>query len=245
MNQKSFLTEIPVAHRGLHTSAPENSMRAFEAAIEAGYAIETDVRLTKDGALVIFHDDGLLRMTGVNKKVIDCTAKELSEMRLNGTDEIPLFSDFLKTLAGRAPLLLEIKNVPEAKTDKYIAQISAALEGYEGEYAVQSFQPAYVKAFKKLRPEILCGVLATGTSCKADFNGSPIWRIKAYAVKHMLLNVSAKPDFISYHFSDLPTRKTRKFKGPKLAWTVHSERDEAYARQYADNIIFEDYCAKK
>lgn len=244
MKNNGFLTRTPIAHRGLHGSAPENSMRAFEAAVAAGYAIETDVRLTKDGVLVVFHDDSLLRMTGANKRVIDCTADELSALRLNGTDAIPLFSDFLNTLAGRAPLLLEIKNVPEADTGKFIAQIADALEGYEGEYAVQSFQPSYVKAFKKLRPEIACGILATGTSVKADFDDSPVWRIKAYAVRHMSLNFWAKPDFISYRFSDLPTRKTQKFKGPKLAWTVRSEQDEAYARKFADNVIFEDYCAK-
>lgn len=241
MNKFSFLTNVPIAHRGLHGEVPENSLRAFEAAIKAGYVIETDVRLTKDGRLVVFHDDDLKRMTGDPRKVIDCTLGELSALRLNGTDCIPTFEEFLHTLSGLSPLLLEIKNVPEADTDAFIAQISAAMEGYRGEYAVQSFQPSYVKAYKRLRKSIPCGILATGTSTKADFGGSPLWRLKAFAVKHMSLNASVKPDFISYHFADLPTRETTRFKGPKLAWTIRSPQDEEYARKYADNIIFEGY----
>ncbi len=242
MNDLSFLCNVPIAHRGLHGNGiPENSLRAFEAAVAAGYAVETDVRLAKDGALVIFHDDTLLRMTGDGRKVIERTLKELGELRLDGTDAILSFPEFLTALNGRAPLLLEIKDVPETNAKEYVGKIAAALEGYVGEYAVQSFQPAYVKAFKKLRPDIPCGILATGSEKKSDFGGSPIWKLKAYAVRHMSLNFWIKPDFISYHFSDLPTRKTEKFRGPILAWTVRSEKEETRARLFADNIIFERY----
>ncbi len=242
MNATDFLTGLPIAHRGLHSDAPENSMSAFEAAIKAGYAIETDVRLTKDGALVLFHDDNLLRMTGVEKKVIDCTLLELQTYRLGGTQEkIPLFSEFLDVLGGRVPFLLEIKNVPEIDAKTFIGQISDALSGYRGVYAVQSFQPLYVHTFRKLRKNILCGILATASSSKKDFGNSPLWRLKSFAVRHMSLNFWAKPDFISFRFSDYPTRETEKFKGIKLAWTVRSKEDERYARKYADNIIFEEY----
>lgn len=241
-----FLTQTPIAHRGLHDGEiPENSIRAFEAAAKAGYPIETDVRLSKDGVLYVFHDDDLRRMTGTDRKFIDCTSEELSAFRLNGTDPIPLFSEFLKTVAGRVPLLIEIKNVPEADAKKFIGQISDELEGYRGVYAVQSFQPLYVSAFKRLRHEIPCGLLAMANSCKKDFGNSPFWRLKAYVVKHMSLNFRIKPDFISYHFADYPTPETDKFHGPKLGWTVRSEQDEAYARKYADNIIFEGYLPGK
>lgn len=242
----TFLSHLPIAHRGLHGSAPENSMSAFEEAIKAGYAIETDVRLTKDGALILFHDDDLLRMTGVKKKVIDCTLSEIQALRLNGTREkIPLFSEFLALLDGRVPLLLEIKNVPEIDGKTFMNQLSRALEGYKGEYAIQSFQPYYTREFRKLRKNVLCGILATAGSSKKDFGNSPFWRLKSFVVKHMSLNSWVRPDFISFCFSDYPTRETEKFKGIKLGWTVRSKEDERYARMYADNIIFEGYLPEK
>ncbi|MDE6676923.1 MAG: phosphodiesterase, partial [Clostridia bacterium] len=185
MTKPTFLTQTPIAHRGLHDAVkPENSLAAFRAAIERGYAIETDVRLTKDGQLVVFHDDTLTRMAGIKRRVNELTADELSEIPLAGTNEcIPLFSEFLKELNGKAPLLLEIKNESGANVKAFIGKISEALEGYGGEYAVQSFVPAYVKEFKQLRPEILCGILGTAESKKEDFGVSKIWRIKAHVVK--------------------------------------------------------------
>lgn len=68
----------PVAHRGLHGGEiPENSLSAFEEAAAKGYSVETDVQMTKDGELVLFHDDDLLRMCGVDKKVAACTYAQL------------------------------------------------------------------------------------------------------------------------------------------------------------------------
>ncbi len=239
----SFLTRTPVAHRGLHDeSKPENSVAAFHAAIQHGYAIETDVRLSSDGKLVVFHDDSLFRMTGVSARVEDLSASDLSMLRLAGSREnIPLFSEFLEELNGKVPLLLEIKNVPSADTKEFIAKISEALKGYGGEYAVQSFVPFYVKEYKRLRPEIPCGILGTAVSEKEDFGGSLLWRIKAHVIKNMSFNKKIKPDFISYRFSDYPQKATERFEGVKLAWTVRSPSEEKTARKYADNIIFENY----
>lgn len=241
-----FLKSIPIAHRGLHDEGkPENSIPAFQAAIDTGYTIETDVRLSKDGELMIFHDDTLTRMTGVNKNVNELTASELKTLRLGGTEErIPLLAEFLELLGGQTPLLLEIKNEPKANKNQFIGKIAASLEGYRGQYAVQSFNPFYVKEYKRLCPDIPCGVLATAQSTKEDFNNSVIWRIKARAVKNMSFNKSVKPDFISYHFPDYPQKSTERFHGLKLGWTVRSREDEAEARKYADNIIFENYLPK-
>ena len=242
MNTLSFLLKGPIAHRGLHdTFHPENSLSAFRAAIVSGFAIETDVRLTKDDRIVIFHDANLSRMTGDPRNVSDCTAPELKRLRLNGTDEqIPLLSELLREVGGKVPLLIEIKDMKGVKASKIARRLAEILEGYEGEFAIQSFQPFYVKAFKKVRPDIACGLLAN-VPAKEDFDGSPIWRLKAYFVRNMSFNYTVKPDFLSWCFSDLPRRKVTRFKGPKLAWTVRSRADELKAREYADNIIFENY----
>ena len=110
--------EIPIAHRGLHGEGiPENSMSAFSAAIEAGYAIETDVHFTADRQLALFHDDTLLRMTGDKRRISDCTMSELTALSLGATQErIPALSDLLSLCAGRVPILLEIKNQSGGKT---------------------------------------------------------------------------------------------------------------------------------
>lgn len=241
-----FILKKPIAHRGLHDeNNPENSISAFHAAIACGFPIEMDVRLSKDGKTVVFHDDTLTRMTGANLNVIDCSFEDLSVLRLAGSQErIPLFSDFLKEIDGKVPLLIELKNMPSVNTKDFIRLFAEQLKDYKGEYAVQSFQPFYIKAYKELCPDIPAGILATAQSSKADFGGSPIWRLKARAVRNMSFNKSIKPEFISYNFSDYPNKATEKFTGAKLAWTVRSPEDEEYARKFADNIIFENYLPK-
>ena len=143
----STLLQKPVAHRGLHDdTAPENGIAAFRAAVSYGYPIEMDVRLSKDGEIVVFHDASLARMTGANLNVADCTAEELSLLHLAGSQEhIPLFSDFLREIDGKVPLLIEIKNMPSVNKKAFAAHLAEALKDYRGEYAVQSFQPFYLR----------------------------------------------------------------------------------------------------
>lgn len=248
MNIPSFLTSVPVAHRGLHDGArPENSMPAFRAAIRAGYAIETDVRFTKDKQLVIFHDDTVDRMTDASGNVSAFTAADLTALTLGGTDErIPLFSEFLEEVAGKASVLLEIKDMPGVKGAEIAEAVAAQIEKTPLVYAVQSFQPAYLKAYKKCCPDIACGILATGQKfTKADFNGSAIWRVKAHVLKHMSLNFTVRPDFVSYRAEDLPCKPVSSFKGAKLCWTVRSPEEAERVRAYADNIIFEGFCPEQ
>ena len=78
------------AHRGYYNirkKIPENSRKAFEAAVEHGYGIELDVRLTRDGVPVVIHDSRLLRLCGAEGCVEDKTREELREYRLGKTDE--------------------------------------------------------------------------------------------------------------------------------------------------------------
>ena len=244
MDIPAFLTSIPIAHRGLHGDGrPENSLAAFRAAIRAGYAIETDVRFTKDKQLAVFHDDTVDRMTDASGKVSAFTAADLTSLTLGGSSErIPLFSEFLEEVAGKAPVLLEIKDMPGVKGEEIAEAIAREAERTPLAYAVQSFQPAYVKAYKKRCPAVACGILASGQKfTKADFGGSPVWRIKAHVLKYMSMNGSVKPDFISYRAADLPFKKVSAFKGAKLCWTVRSEEEAARVKPYTDNIIFEGF----
>ena len=102
----------PYAHRGLHNQdAPENTLAAFIAAVDAGYGMELDVQLTADGKLVVFHDNTLERLCGVAQDIRDTEWEALKEYRILGSDQgIPLFTDVLKTVDGRTPLLIEVKS---------------------------------------------------------------------------------------------------------------------------------------
>lgn len=236
----TFLKCLPVAHRGLHDSEkPENSLAAFEAAMRLGYAIETDLHIVRDGGIAVFHDDTLLRMTGNPRKIEDCTMPELKALSLGNTAEkIPTFEELLALVNGRVPLLIEIKNMERRKTDEIVQTIAKVLDGYRGEYAIQSFNPFYVKAYKKLRPQIMCGVLSSRLTGK-DLGGGIKGACKAWMLRDLRLNFTVKPDFVSYSHEGLPCKCVKRFKGYKLAWTVRTKEEAEKALKYVDNIIFE------
>lgn len=244
MKVPESLLSLPVAHRGLHgESIPENSLAAFCAAADRGYAIETDVRFTKDRRLVLFHDDAVDRMTDGAGNVSAFCLGDLKALRLGNTEErIPLLEELLQKIEGKVPLLLEIKDMPGVSGAEIAAAIAETMERHRVVYAVQSFQPMYVKAYKKRCPDIACGLLASAQPfTKADFGGSPLWRVKAHILKNMSLNFAVKPDFVSYRVQDLPNKRVSAFRGAKFAWTVRSADEAARVRPYADNIIFENF----
>ena len=87
---------IPFAHRGGASEAPENTLPAFQRAVDLGYRyLETDVHATRDGVLVAFHDDRLDRVTDRTGVIEELTWREVSEARVDGTEPIPLLEDVL------------------------------------------------------------------------------------------------------------------------------------------------------
>ena len=133
------------AHRGLFNNKdiPENSMKAFEAAMQKGFAIELDVQMTKDGYLVVFHDKSLKRVCGLKDEITMLTLNEVKQARLCGTDSmIPTFEDVLMLVDGRVPLLIEVKE--DDNYEELMPKLIALLERYEGEYMIESFDPRIV-----------------------------------------------------------------------------------------------------
>lgn len=236
---KSWLTEYRYAHRGLHGgSVPENSMPAFELAAEKGYGIELDVHLSRDGLPVVFHDDNLERMTGVDKPVSDLTSIELANLSLAGSSEgIPLFSDVLKLVAGRVPILVEIKNTGRAgELEKKTYEL---LKNYSGRFAVQSFSPFSVRWFK----ENAHGVLRGQLSARFDDMKKHLPAYQIFGLKNLLVNILARPNFISYEINSLPkgvVSRLRKKGIAVLGWTVRSEDEREKAIRYCDTVIFEN-----
>ncbi len=245
ISMNHFLKDLPVAHRGLHDDTrPENSLSAYEAAAAAGYAIETDIYIVKDGEIAVFHDETLERMTGDKRTVEECTMSELKALKLKKSNEtIPSLKELLACVNGRVPLLIEIKNMTEKKPKEIVQRIAEVLDGYRGEYAIQSFNPWYVRAYKRLRPQVMCGLLASASTGK-DFGGGIKGAVTSWFLRDLRLKFTVKPDFVSYGLWGLPRPSVQKFKGIKLAWTVRSPEEEAQTRKYVDNIIFEGYLAK-
>ena len=245
------LSSVSYAHRGLHgtvgtysTPSAENSLEAFSRAIEHGFGIELDVRLSKDGVLCVFHDDTLERVCGVKGRFDEYTADELSEFHLSGTEcTIPTFDEVLRLVRGRVPLLVELKG---ESTDTAVADSTAqALENYSGEYIIESFNPLLLGRIKKLLPNSARGfLLAKHTN---DINHRSI---KYRIIQRCLLNFIARPHFLAVDRATptlFPVGLLRTLFGTAhLIWTVRSQdqEDEAYASG-CDAVIFENYLPKR
>ncbi len=233
----SWLTKIPIAHRGLHNEFfPENSLPAFANAIECGYAIETDVQVTKDGVPLVFHDALLDRMTKMKGDIREKNFNEVCDATLGSTEEkIPLLTEFLKFVDGRVPVLLEVKdhgNVGEAEEI-----IKETLDGYNGDIAVQSFNPFVVKWFKQ-NTTYPAGLLSS------FFRDVEMAKWKKTVLKNLLLLNYSKADFVSYECSDgneFKKLKNLKGKVPILFWTVRDAKDAELYCESCDNIIFENF----
>jgi glycerophosphoryl diester phosphodiesterase len=228
------------AHRGLHdkeNTLPENSLAAFRDAVKEGYGIELDINLTTDDQVVVFHDDDLKRMCGVDKRVADCSWEELQGYRLNGTEQrIPLFSEVLSLVDGRVPLIVELKNT--TRNAALCAEGAALLDAYGGPYCIESFHPGIVTWFKKHRPEVVRGQLAAGIRQY----GKQVWWQKLL-LSSMLTNVASRPHFAAFRHEDAHGRlrlKLYRMAGGKLvAWTVRDTDDIAWCERFFDVIIFE------
>ena len=226
----SFLSTKPISHRGVHDNirCPENSIEAFKQAIKKGYIIELDVHLLKDNEIVVFHDDNLERMTGINKKIKDTTYKELQKMNLLNTKyRIPKLIDVLDLVDGKVPLLIELKyDNPPGKLEEKLVKI---LDNYKGEFAVQSFHPLIINWFKKNRPDYLRGLLVPSY-------GKSIKRI---VLASMLLKGICKPNFISV---DVRRNNKRLLKKDieTLVWTIKSKEDYCKYIDKYNNLIIDD-----
>ena len=229
------------AHRGLHDAEkPENSMAAFRAALENGYGIELDIHLLKDGNLAVIHDTSLLRTAGCDINITDLSTEDLANYHLEGTDEtIPTFRQVLDLFAGKAPLIIELKcdNNAEALVDTAVK----AMEGYEGPFCMESFDPRCIYALKKKHPHIIRGQLTR------DYSGSDV-KLAAplkWALKHQTLNFMTMPDFVAYRYRDSHTISNtlvRKFWGiAGVAWTLRTQEefDSAVAEGWLP--IFENF----
>ena len=183
------------AHRGLWgEGAPENSLAAFARAAEKGFAIELDVQLSRDGTVMVFHDYTLDRMCTKEGRLSDFTAAELGNIPLNGAENqtIPTLREVLESVAGRVPLLIELKG--ESGDTALCPKLLETLADYKGAWCVESFNPLLLQWFRKNAPHVLRGLLWTDLG-KEKRNGSPLVN---FLLTRMWLNVVCRPHFIAW-----------------------------------------------
>jgi len=238
---QSWICNIPIAHRGLHgNGVPENSLLAYEKAIEKGYAIEIDVRPLSDGKIVSFHDDNLDRLTQMTGAISEKTYDQIKGLSLLGTNEkIPTLKEVLDLVEGKVPLLIEIKNQGKVGFEQ---DVYNELKEYKGQFAVQSFNPLSLGWFKKNAPKVPRGQLSS------FFEKDNLSVFKKFVLKRLLLNCISKPNFISYDCSAIPNKYIRgcKKKGlPIVAWCIRSQKEYEKIKDDCDNIIFENFEPKK
>lgn len=233
MKKLKFLEGNIIAHRGLHNKNKhiiENTLEAFEKAVDKNYIIELDLHCTKDGKVIVFHDDNLKRLTGLNKNIKETSFNEIKRFKF-----IPEFSKVLEKVDGKVPILIELKT--DNKVGVLENKVMGILKNYKGEYAIQSFNPFSLLWFKKHYPNIIRGQLVS------KFKNEKMNKIKKIILKNMFFNFITNPDFISYNIEDLNIHEVLKIKKRKfiLGWTVRSKEEYEEFIKYYDNLICEDF----
>ena len=211
-------------------------MSAFDAAAAHGYPIELDVHVTADAEIVVFHDGDLRRMTGTTGRVADHTLARLQQLRLDDTeDRIPSLAQVLELVDARVPIVVELKSdgaagvLEEATRDVFA--------GYQGELAVQSFNPRSLAWFRRHVPTLPRGLLAS------DFSDEDLPTYQKVLLRRLALAPWVAPDYIGYALGCLPywpVSLLRRAGVPVVAWTIRTAADAARAALVADNMIFEN-----
>lgn len=176
------------AHRGSSSEAPENTIPAFEKAIEEGADyVEMDVRLTSDGELVLMHDPSTKRTTGVDKLVCDSTYEELQQLDAGaeypeeyaGT-KIPTLKDAIDTCKGKVMMNIELKTVRnDGELEKKVAELLRE-NHMEEQCIVTSFKQRSLVRIKKDDPDIVTGyIYSFGYSNRTNYEAMDVLSIDA------------------------------------------------------------------
>ncbi len=237
------LAKYDYAHRGLHNNdkgVPENSLKAFRIAAEAGFGIELDLQLTKDKRVVVHHDADLKRSCGADVRIADLTFDELSAYSLFGTEEkIPTFEDAMLAIGRRVPVIVEIKNYQSS--GRICPLVLPILEDYSGEYTIESFDPFIVRWFKEHAAQILRGQLMD--RLEKGKNGLNFFT--AFMARNMLTNFLARPDYEAYNFEfrqNPSLRLSRRALGmQEVSWTLKNPADYQAAKADGCICIFEGF----
>lgn len=244
LRRLQWLTARPIAHRGLHDIAGgvvENTASAFARAIEHDYAIECDLQLAADGEIMVFHDDTLDRLTDHKGPLAALSAKALRAVAFkSGGDRIPTLREVLELVGGRVPLVIEIKSEWNGESGLVLGALKV-LESYRGPHCIMSFDPDILEAARATSPRTIRGIVADRVM-GSYYDKLPLAR--RLEMRYFTHVPRTEPDFISYHWSDLPFPFVSEFRNAGhsvICWTVRSPEAAAKALQHADQITFEGF----
>jgi glycerophosphoryl diester phosphodiesterase len=248
MLDRTFLR--PIAHRGLHDvrrGVVENTAPAFAAAITYGYGIECDVRPAAGGSPVVFHDATLDRLIAASGPLACVDASGLRALRYRGAPDERILSlaDLLELVAGRVPVLVEVKSEWEPPDPDFMNAIAGLATDYAGPLALMSFDPAVMSALRALAPGVPRGIVSGLYRNYGAWWGERLSRERRERLSHLLESAPASPDFYAYQVKALPTPVTRFVREvlsvPLFAWTVRTDVEKRAAARWADAPIFEGF----
>ena len=218
------------AHRGLFDNKKivENTISAFKKALLDNLNIELDIRVTKDNKIIVFHDDNIKRLTGIDRLVKDMTYDELSKVNLlNTTDKIPLLEDVLKLVNNRVTLLIELK---ENFNSNILKEFNKLLLDYNGKVLLQSFNALILEkmALTSLK-RYKMGILLTN-----DYNGFKRSLYDVFTYKYLI-----KQKYISFISSPKElVLKVKNISNKELfIWTIKTKEEFIEYKKYSNNLI--------
>jgi len=241
-----WLTARPIAHRGLHDAAHgviENTAAAVQAAIAGNYGIEVDLQISADGEAMVYHDDGLGRLTEGEGRLDTFTAAALKRVAFRGSDAHMLtLGELCDLVEGRVTLLLELKSRFDGN-ERLCRRVADVLAGYRGPTAPMSFDPRQVTALRHLAPRLALGIIA------AKYRPHPAWDamppLMRYGMGSLVTALTAWPQFVAYAVVDLPALAPLvaryAFGLPLLTWAVRTPAERQCAMRWADQMIFEGF----
>jgi glycerophosphoryl diester phosphodiesterase len=246
LDRSTFLR--PIAHRGLHDASRgrvENTAPAFEAAVARGYGIECDLRPARDGTPMVFHDGRLDRLMDGCGPLAAFDPQDLRKFRYReGEARMLTFAELLELVAGKVPLLVDVKSDWKAVDRGFVKPIAALAASYKGPLGLMSLDPAAMVALRALAPHVPRGIIAR------HYQRDGWWRDlldeqRAYRLSHLLESGPAEPSFFAYNVEALPTPVTRfareVMRFALFAWPVCTEEDRRRAADWADAPIFEGF----
>lgn len=234
-NFDNWIRHTPIANRGLYDSEiPENSLPAFQKAIDKGYGICLDVRILADNSIVVFSDSTLGRMTNSDGFIRHCTLGDIDNLFLSGSHEkIPTLAEALEFINGQVPVIINIKSLDSTRYEKYVWK---TMQNYKGDYAIASANPFTLEWFKIHAPKVKRGQISS------FYKGSSLPFVTRSKYKRLALNDTvSEPNFIIYKAENLPNRFVKKYRDlPLVANYVNTPALLEKARKFADNVIFEN-----
>ena len=240
------LAGVKYAHRGLHNAekgVPENSMTAFQLAVEAGFGAELDVHLMAAGNLAVVHDCDLTRVCGKPGIIEELMEEDLIEYPLMGTEElIPLFQEVLELFEGKTPLIIELK-VEGGNANALTDAVMAMLEDWNGVYCLESFHPGVLLRLKERYPWVLRGQLSQDFLKGGEVHGLSL--PARFALTNLLTSALTRPDFVAYKWQDRRNPSLRLMRAlygvHEVGWTVRDRQTMEALEAEGVPTIFEGF----